>query len=151
MREQTSLVQDTLAHLRKIGEGRFVSEPGKRFTHLWKYGLGPITKTEQGFLTSQSSTGFGDCNDFIRLHGLRSRLPRISTKRAVPAIVTTEICQRDEDFLRIGNPISSQAIRQVASGFKQRTEFVATSSANQNRGGSPGHNSFARKRKRIIE
>src|SRR5262249_9429141 len=151
VREQSSLVHYALAHLSKIGEGRLVSEPRERVAHFRKHRLGSIAETEQCFLTSQSSAGFGNCKDLIRHHRLRPRLPRISSKRAVPTIVSTEVCKRDEDLLRIGDPLSFQPIAQVASGLKQRSQLVISLGANQDRGSIPGHNSFARKRKRIIK
>src|SRR5208283_4532063 len=88
-------------HHFQIMQRRFISEMSQRLAHLGKEQFWFIAKAEQGFGTSRALAGPHDFHHLVRRHGLRARLTRIATERAVPAVVAAKTRQRKKDLARI--------------------------------------------------
>jgi len=70
----------------------------QEFPVLGKDGLRTVTQREQRFLGAEALARAREREDLLGCHAQRAGLARVAAEGAVPAVVTAEIGERDEDL-----------------------------------------------------
>src|ERR1700722_3522227 len=117
MREQASFRKHQLAHRRKVFERRLEAQRSQKFFRFRKHALGLVAQAEQSLLASRTAASFGYCQHFIWRHVRRHTGLRISTERAIAAVVATQVGKWNENFSGITYRIAFEAVPDSASGL----------------------------------
>ena len=119
MRQEPRLLDDAAAHGPEITERGALTVTLQKRAVLGEERLGLVAEGEQGFLRAEALARRDEGEDLVRGHREGAGLARILAERTVPAIVTAERRQRDEDLGGEGEAAAMPLIPQPAGGVEE--------------------------------
>src|SRR6266404_2774115 len=98
------------------------------FSHFRKKQLRLVAQTEQRLGATQFLARLSYLQNFVRSHGVRPGISGIAPKRAVTAIVATQISKWKKNFAGVGDHARFELIFDLDCGLEQFWKIVVTTS-----------------------
>jgi hypothetical protein len=110
VRQESRFPDDEGRDLSQIAERRAMPHAPEEVAVLGEDRLRPVTQGKQRFFGAEPLAGSGQRQDLVGSHAQRAGLAGVAAKGAVPAVVATEVGQRDEDLGGEGHAPAAAAV-----------------------------------------
>ncbi len=122
MREKAGAIENQLRHGRDVIERARKALTAQKLARFRENAFRLIAQAEERFLAARGAALFGESQNLVRGHEMRTRLAGIFAEGAVAAVVAAQRGERDEDFFGEADDGSLPVGAQLSCGGEEIAE-----------------------------